>query len=73
LHFPSPRGARVLPGTLPSGVRTFLTVCSCDSSALLLGPLRCYSIPGAVFWQENIFFGLMAAKLKFKDSILKNN
>ena len=25
LHFPSPRGARVLPGTLPCGVRTFLT------------------------------------------------
>jgi len=25
LHFPSPHGARVLPGTLPCGVRTFLT------------------------------------------------
>ena len=25
LHFPSPRGARVLPGILPCGVRTFLT------------------------------------------------
>ncbi len=25
LHFPSPRGARALPGTLPCGVRTFLT------------------------------------------------
>ena len=24
LHFPSPRGARALPGTLPCGVRTFL-------------------------------------------------
>ncbi len=25
LHFPSPHGARALPGTLPCGVRTFLT------------------------------------------------
>jgi len=25
LHFPSPRGARVLPGILPCDVRTFLT------------------------------------------------
>src|SRR5690606_21540990 len=24
LHFPSPRGARALPGTLPCGARTFL-------------------------------------------------
>lgn len=25
LHFPSPHGARVLPGILPCDVRTFLT------------------------------------------------
>ncbi len=38
LHFPSPRGARALPGTLPCGVRTFLT-------ARLAAGQRCCVVP----------------------------
>ena len=39
LHFPSPRGARALPGTLPCGARTFLRPASpADSRRRSLSP-----------------------------------
>jgi len=35
LHFPSPRGAQALPGTLPCGARTFLP---CVAAAAIVWP-----------------------------------
>ncbi len=60
LHFPSPHGARVLPGILLYGVRTFLT--DTQISAQLLGSLfylQCchiffpgfFNFPGRLFIQ----------------------
>jgi hypothetical protein len=41
LHFPSPRGAQALPGTLPCGARTFLP---CVAAAAIVWPTPAGSI-----------------------------
>ena len=60
LHFPSPRGARVLPGTLPCGVRTFLTARLAAGQRCCLAPSIYMDNHSSIIWQVKliVFFRL---------------